>query len=276
MLNRRVKKILGKADERFDFGEYEDAIKYYDMVLKIEPDNMAAMVGRDRAYRLAEKDNVATQRFLKRNNMDSPTLYMMGGQMLVNAKQYSRAIDTFNIVAATHPNNHMAHFSMGEAFLEYSKKTKKGLLKKALKCYNDTLRIKPDFNDAIYNRTMVLFHLKKYERAIKHCDEMLSINPDDAVALEQKGYNLNGMHEYEDAVRCFDEALKISPDEGSVMYNKSVVLYNMRKSKEALKLLDEAVRASPRLKRYTRFRRMLLDHIAYEKKGKFCTCPDCS
>ena len=60
------------------------------------------------------------------------------------------------------------------------------LLLKAIKCFEEVIRIKHDDADAWYNKGYALFNLARYEDAIKSYEEAIRIKPDDADAW----YNL--------------------------------------------------------------------------------------
>ncbi len=268
MDSKRIQKILQKANKLADLEEYESAIKNYDMVLKIDPANIAAIVCRDMACRPLKKTSIHTERFFKKFDMDLPTMYHLGAQMLVEHKEYAIAIDIFNIVAEMRPENHLVHFNMGVAFFNYSKKKKKDLLAKALKCYEKSLKLKPDFVNAAHNKTEVLLCLKRYDQAIKHCDELLETDPNDTKALEQKAFSFDYTYEYQKALECYDRMLEINPKNGITMYNKSISLSHMRRTEEALEMLDRAVSFEPSLKRSTSLRKSLTAQLEYEKSLK--------
>ena len=268
-MDGKIKKTLKKADRFYDREKFAEAIKHYDAALKMDPDSIHAIVSRNLACMRIEKNDDIIQRFLERNNLNPPALYMLAGQMFAKARQYEKAFDALNVITSVHPDHYLAYYNMGVVLVEsYSENPKKELLEEAVRYYDKSLKIKPDFANPAINRILLLYDLKRHAEAARHCDEMLKMDPDNTHILEQKGSNLNMMGEYEKAIRCYDEALKIEPNVPSIMYLKSMSLYNMGRTKKALELLDEAVRIKPDLLDHKYFRKVLTDQLDFEDKSR--------
>ncbi len=149
-----------KADRLFDL-KYAEAVKYYNMVLKIEPDVIPVMVSMDMACRRAGGSDPVTQRFLETSGIDLLELYIWA-RMFADAKQFIRAIDALKTIAALYPGNHIILYDMGAMFYGYySKNPSKKLLEEALECCEGSLEIKPDFIDATHDKILILSKLQR-------------------------------------------------------------------------------------------------------------------
>ena len=66
-----------------------------------------------------------------------------------------------------------------------------GKYDEAIKAYDETIKLDPNFAMAWNNRGAALNNLGKYGEAIKACDEALRLDPNDALAWNNKGNALN-------------------------------------------------------------------------------------
>jgi tetratricopeptide (TPR) repeat protein len=80
--------------------------------------------------------------------------------------------------------------------------------------------------------------LGKYEEAISCFDEVLKMTPEYSWAWFGKGAALEKIGKYEEAISCFDEVIRIDPDDFLARYNKAMALEALGRFSEA-KCLDE-------------------------------------
>ena len=116
----------------------------------------------------------------------------------------------------------------------------------AIKCYDEAIRINPDYADAHYNKGLSLSALGQEEEAIKCYDEAIRINPDHANALNDKGLALINLGKYQEAIEYFDKALKINPDYTSALNNKGLAFNSLGKYEEAIEWYDKALKINPK------------------------------
>ena len=109
------------------------------------------------------------------------------------------------------------------------------------------MKIKPDYDNAWYNRGLALYNLKQYEEAIASFDQSLKIKPDYYEAWNYRGVALGELGCYEDAIASYDRALKLTSDYDSAYayYNKACCYALQGKIEQAVENLKQAIDLNP-------------------------------
>lgn len=116
----------------------------------------------------------------------------------------------------------------------------------ALACYEQALRIKPDFAEVHNNRGNVLNHLGQHDGAIASFRKALQIKPEYAEAHNGLGVALYDAGQVEAAVASYRGALKIRPDYAEAQNNLGNALADLGQSEAALESFDGALQSNPR------------------------------
>ncbi len=98
------------------------------------------------------------------------------------------------------------YLNLGNAFYMELK------IEEALESYNKSIEIKPDYQDAWYNKGVALADLGRHEEAIKALDKAIEIKPDYHLiheALANKGYAIAALGRHKEALKAYDKAKKI-------------------------------------------------------------------
>jgi Uma2 family endonuclease/Flp pilus assembly protein TadD len=120
---------------------------------------------------------------------------------------------------------------------------KLGRYEEAIDSYDKPLAIKPDFYEAWYNRSIALWTLERYEEAIASYDKALEIEPDDYWAWFNRGSVLLKLGRYEEAIASYDKGLEINSDFPIAWYLRGRVLfYNLERYAEAINSFDKALK----------------------------------
>jgi len=67
----------------------------------------------------------------------------------------------------------------------------------------------------------------EHEKALPCFDEAIKLKPDYAMACYNKGVTLGELGQYKEALACFDEAIKLKPDFAGAWYNKGEALQKL-------------------------------------------------
>jgi len=116
----------------------------------------------------------------------------------------------------------------------------KGKFDEAIGEYNEVL---DDLNYfyAIYNKSLSLRNLIKYEEALTWFDKALAINPLDVAAMRGKGVTLFYLSKYEEALTCYDKALSINPNDVRTLNHKGNLFYTLKKYDGAVEYYNKAL-----------------------------------
>ena len=113
-----------------------------------------------------------------------------------------------NLLTATQQTtrNAAALYNRGNTFLGLKQHSE------ALTCYDEAIRLKPDFADALNNRGNTLVELKRFDEALVSYDQVIGLKPDHTHALCNQGLTHLRLKRFESALASFDAALALKPD----------------------------------------------------------------
>ncbi|TBR61750.1 hypothetical protein B4U84_13550, partial [Westiellopsis prolifica IICB1] len=98
-----------------------------------------------------------------------------------------------------------------------------GRYEEAIASYDKAVEIKPDKDEAWYNRGIALGHLGRNEEAIASYDQAIKIKPDFHEALYGRGVVLcDYLQRYEEAIVSFQRVIKIKPDEHNAWIGRGI------------------------------------------------------
>jgi tetratricopeptide (TPR) repeat protein len=115
----------------------------------------------------------------------------------------------------------------------------------ALADYDRAVALRPDNADAFVNRGNALGKLQRHEDALASYDRALTLHPDHAEALISRGGALHDLGQYDAALRSYDRALALRPSSTEALVNRGVTLHKLKQSAEALNSYDRALAVEP-------------------------------
>jgi tetratricopeptide (TPR) repeat protein len=130
-------------------GQYEEALKTFDKVIELKPDDADAWSNK--------------------------------GAALGKLDQYEEALKAYDKAIELKPDDADAWYNKGVALGEFDQ------YEEALKAYDKAIELKPDDADAWSNKGAVLGELDQYEEALKAYDKAIELKPDYADAWFNKG-----------------------------------------------------------------------------------------
>jgi tetratricopeptide (TPR) repeat protein len=149
----------------------------------------------------------------------------------------------FRSVLRLFPFDYLTHNNLGLAFAQ------QGRLNEAVACYNEALRIKPDFSRANFNLGEVLERQGKNIEALGYFYRARLTQKQLADAHNRYGKRLVKENKMDEAAIQFEEALRLCPDSPDAHRNLGNVFARTGKTDLAIRHLMEAVRIRPDLAR---------------------------
>ena len=92
---------------------------------------------------------------------------------------------------------------------------------------------------------LLCFQSRQYEQAIIYLDRYLTIKPDQDEAWYNRGNALKNLGRYEEAVASYDRALEFKPDDDEAWYNRGVALKKLNRIKESITSFERACEINP-------------------------------
>jgi tetratricopeptide (TPR) repeat protein len=128
------------------------------------------------------------------------------GDILMARKMYREAIDAFR---EGRPGNAVLQNKIGIAYHQLLQ------LDKARKSYEEALKLKPDYVEAMNNMGTIYYARKSYRRAITWYGRALKLAPEDARSAPiymNMGTAYFGRKKYEETTKNYEHALSLDPD----------------------------------------------------------------
>ncbi len=247
--NEELLSALGEAYSRI--GEFEKALKAYQMTLEIAPDNLRIIISgaiikylRLKKYDSAISDLKAAleKEGLTDDPMHAAIINGHLGIIHVIRRDLKEAIKYFRTAITYAPESVELANAISFAYQDNK------LFEESLSFYTIAIELSPGISQyyALMASTLSQ-HLKKYREAISWIDKALAIDPDIAQYYSEKAFAFYYLQEYEKALSSFDNAIKLNPNDGINYYNKSCVLSLMGDNETSYDTLKKALDLSPEL-----------------------------
>lgn len=189
---------LNRADLKYSFNQLELAIRDYEKVLQLNPDNKEAFYKiRDYKRMISTSDSTEYEYYEK--SIDE------GKNMKVS--YLSRAVIKFN----------------------------RGDLNGALKDYDSAIKLDDQDPEAFINRGIVKEKLKIYEGAISDFTKTLELKPDLWKAYYNRGNSKFKQNKFAESVPDFTKALELNATEATIFFNRGLAEYLSKQPDQACK-----------------------------------------
>jgi tetratricopeptide (TPR) repeat protein len=186
---------------------YSAAIRYWDLALTVEPDNVDVAISRAEALNTngdAQEAIESLQR-LEGRHANAASIHYSLGTMFGLQKRFGEAVAEFRKALELDPNDADARLSLARSLLAQSE-------------YSDVLP------------TLLPF---------------VKAHPANAVAHSLLGFAYRGLEQYEPATRQLQIAVKANPDDGDIQFGLGVSLMHMGRPEEAIPHLQRAIDLEP-------------------------------
>ena len=270
-----VSELCNKAASLETLGRHEEAIRYYDEALQIEPHNVIVLNNKGNTLNGLGRHEEAINYYDKALEIDPGYVGALNnkGFSLVNLGRYEEAILYFDKALEIDPRhenalhnraNSLHSLGHDEEAIRYFDKVLEinprnvfalgnkassldslGRYEEAISYYDKAIEIAPRFMVALRNKSFSLFNIGCYEEAVHCCEKFLEVYPNDKGMLDNKANGLDGLGRYEEAILYYDKALEIDPRSVATLSNKGDCLYKTRRYEEAICYCDKALEIDP-------------------------------
>jgi len=188
-------------------GKFNDALKVYKSLLKIQPYNFDAL------------------QFIA-------ILY-------IDLNKVPQAIEIFKQILKIYPNHVDTFNNLGNALQEISH------LDEALIYYERAISIKPNDPSAFSNRGVLLYKQKKLAAALSSYQYAIDLDPNDPELYNNYGVALQELYRYEESLFYFNKAIKLNATYFEAFSNRGVVLRELGLLNEAIFSYKSALKINP-------------------------------
>ena len=224
-----VTSFLSKAKQLRNRGQNDEAYKLYQQVLRKYPSNQEAIKG----IAALEKQNL--------NKAEVPLETLEKVLSLYNGKKFLDALNELENCEKNYKKN-ITLLNIKGAIL-----SSEGKVSAALRCFEESTEIKPDYDEGFSNQGLALFKLNRLEEAAIAFEKSISINPKNAEAHNNIGILLQQQGQLEEAKHSFEKAIEIKETYYEAHNNLGNVLQKQNMLAEAIDSYRRTVNINPAL-----------------------------
>ena len=180
------------------------------------------------------------------------------GEAAYHAGNYAEATTTFTRLTEEKPGNAWGHFMLGLSA------SKAGDPDKAMKAFDEALRLDPKHVKSLINSARLLIDQKKADEALPRLDAAAMLAPDsnDVQRLYARAFLAQGKSD--EAVDVYKHAIELNDKDAWSNNNLGLLLFEQGKAAEAVPLLTRAVELRKDVAVFSNNLGMALEHT-----GKF-------
>ena len=198
-------------------------------------------------------------------------LFLLGDLTYGRNGQYKDPVALWRQTIAVRPDNPRSHNNLGYmlarwSFSDAGKKDPKAAaarLAEGMAQLKESLRIDPNYVEAITNTGTVYLEQHEYDRAIAEYDRVIAIRPEHHAALLNKAEALKGLGRNAEALAIYRQLAAVKPQDEQVQFSIAEVLVLMNRPDEAEALAKDLLRRRP----HTPVAHILLADL-YRKQGR--------
>ncbi|MBF0357117.1 MAG: tetratricopeptide repeat protein [Magnetococcales bacterium] len=202
-----IEASLHRAIALHKAGQLDEGIYWYNKVLELQPDNIAALSNLGIAFK--------------------------------NRGQLDRAVIYYNKTLSIKPDHLEAHYNLAAALQE------QGELKAAIASYQHALTIDPNYAKAHYNLGNILFLQGELDDAVECYQKAIAIQPDYFEAYSNLGAARQGQGQLDAAIASYQKSLAIKPDYAEAYNNSGLIFQEQGKLEEAVTSFKKALTIQP-------------------------------
>ncbi|HDI75357.1 MAG TPA: tetratricopeptide repeat protein, partial [Thermoprotei archaeon] len=168
--------------------------------------------------------------------MDKDSDVKKAAEKLINAKEYTKAIQLLEDYLSKKPGDAEAWNILGVAFYSI------GDLKRAEECFKKSLEHNPRDPDVWYNLGALCKREGRVDEAIDYYKKYLEFESEDSYTWNSLGTLFYSKGDLSEAEKCFRRAYELSPEDPVIVANLCVTLRDQNKISESIEICDKALR----------------------------------
>lgn len=145
----------------------------------------------------------------------------------------------FRQILTVVPHEPASRYSLGVILL------RRGEADAALEQFKVGCESAPTFAENWFGRASALQSLSRKEEAVTAYDEAIRIKPDYIEALVNSGVLLHDLHRYHDALTRFNQVLTFDPNHQSALGNCAILLTEFKENVQAIAMLERLLALNP-------------------------------
>ncbi|MGD0277872.1 MAG: tetratricopeptide repeat protein [Smithella sp.] len=145
----------------------------------------------------------------------------------------------FNHTLMVTKNNYVIQTFLGNFLSD------EGRSQEALEHLNESIRIKPDYDDAYSYRGIIFAKLGNNQLAIEDINKAIGLNPNNSIAYINRGIIYSALGQYQQAVESYNDAIRLKPDCAGGYYNRGILYNYLGQNQSAIEDINKTIQLSP-------------------------------
>ncbi|KAF1676418.1 TTC6 protein, partial [Pygoscelis papua] len=279
--------------------EFEEAVRSFDQVLKLDPVSVDAYVGRGNSYmengheagcKQAQKD------FLRAVHLNPKCIKarICLGYNLQALGKLQRAWSQFTVAICIDPKCHAAYdgrasvcLQMGETFAAFQDTnaalkltttapllTNRGVINQlmgyipcAMKDYQQAISVDPNYALAYFNAANIYFHNRQFSQAYCYYSKVLQLDPRNESAVMNRAITNTLLNNIEEAKEDFEKAICLCPFSAAVYFNRANFYNGLKQYELAEKDISTALSIQPNDALMYKFRADIRGKLGFNKEA---------
>ncbi|XP_009700853.1 PREDICTED: tetratricopeptide repeat protein 6 [Cariama cristata] len=283
----------------FRLHEFEETVKSFDQVLKLDRVSVDGYVGRGNSYmengheagcKQAQKD------FLRAIHLNPKCIKarICLGYNLQALGKLQRAWSQFTVAICIDPKCHAAYdgrasvcLQMGETFAAFQDTNAAlkltataplltnwgvinqlmGYLPCAMKDYQQAISVDPDYALAYFNAANIYFHNRQFSQAYCCYSKVLQLDPRNESAVMNRAITNKLLNNIEEAKEDFEKAICLHPFSAAVYFNRANFYNGLRQYEPTEKDISTALSIQPNDALMYKFRADIRAKLGFNKEA---------
>ena len=218
---QNAKNYVGKGDEFFEKGKYDDAISNYSKAISLDAKYALAYANRGYAYALKNQAGPAILDLTKAISLQATTsdFYYYRGEAYNQKRLVDSAIIDFTKAISLQPDTVEYYISRGKAY------NQKNLFDLAISDFTKIINLKPDLPANYVNRGLAYFQKRQYDSAIIDYTKAIRLNPKNADNYNSRFKAYYNSNQLDSALLDITKAISLDPSI-AFYYNNRGLCYN--------------------------------------------------
>jgi tetratricopeptide (TPR) repeat protein len=221
--------------------EYKEAIRTFDKVIEINPDEYSAWFYKGYILQKLERYEEAVESYTRSIKIkpDLHYLWHRRGDVLKQLERYEEALDNYNYAQEVDSECYNGWIDRG-IVLKYLER-----YSEAIFSYDRALAIDPNNHYAWHNRAIALKDMGKYDEAIENYKQAQKINETCISGWKELGLLLESLGRYDEAINTYDKYLDIEPEDREILLKSGWILQIFGDKSKASNILRKIIETEP-------------------------------
>jgi len=228
--------LFNSGTREFDSSRFEEALRYFEEVVKLKPDFSEAYSALGECYYALKQNQKSLEAYKEAAKIDSGNCRHLNNLGLIYGKTgyIEEAIQTFKKAVQIDPTFATGHYNLGTYY------AKLGDHEGAVNSLRDAIKIDPEQTIAYNNLGLAYHDLGRYKEAIEAYKEALERDPNNDIIYRNLALTYNMSNCFEDAIQISKRAIIIQPNNALGYCNLGYAYYKLKQYKEAEESYKEA------------------------------------